>query len=181
MTSKTATDRLRYSRQFGYILDSGNASELLQLQPNKRIHVMKALSCLAQYTGKQDIWLDIRKRYNLRWTTGTEKLDAFTRFFDYSTTLDDMIGWLRETLKRLPDRYANVFLFCALTGMRASESLESINLIKDPNSFKRYYDPNQRVLRHYLYADTFIRRTKAVYVSTVNDEILQLAKSIDKT
>jgi hypothetical protein len=70
------------------------------------------------------------------------------------TTLDDMINWLREALNRLLSRYANIFLFCALTGMRASESLDAIKLIKEgPDTLKRYYDPTQQVLRHYLYAD----------------------------
>jgi hypothetical protein len=36
---------------------------LLQLSPNKRIHVMNALSCLAKFTGKYDVWLQITQRY----------------------------------------------------------------------------------------------------------------------
>jgi predicted phosphoadenosine phosphosulfate sulfurtransferase len=43
MTHKTAEDRLRYAQQYGKVLETGNASDLLSLQPDKRIHAMKAL------------------------------------------------------------------------------------------------------------------------------------------
>jgi hypothetical protein len=81
MTYKTAEDRLRYSKQYGKVLETGNASDLLHLQPDKRIHAMKALSSLAKFTGKYDVWLQLRQRYNLKWSTGTEKIDAFERSF----------------------------------------------------------------------------------------------------
>ena len=181
MTAKTAEDRLRYARQYGSILKpSGIPDGLLQLAPNKRIHIMKSLSCLAKYTGEYEQWLAIRHRYNLTWTTGTEKIDAFERFFDDSVTLDTMIQWLREALHQLPARFANVFLFCTLTGMRATECLASVRLIRDVETCKRYYDAEHGVLRHYLFADSFIRRTKAVYISIIDDEILQMAQKIDK-
>jgi hypothetical protein len=40
MTYKTAEDRLRYAKQYGKVLETGNASDLLSLQPDKRIHAM---------------------------------------------------------------------------------------------------------------------------------------------
>jgi hypothetical protein len=101
MTPKTAEDRLRYAKQYASVL-YGHHQEvtmLLQVPPNKRIHIMKALSCLARYTGTQSDWLAIRQRYGLQWSTGTEKLDAFTRFFDSSKDLNTMIGWLKEAIQ----------------------------------------------------------------------------------
>jgi hypothetical protein len=44
MTKKTAGERLRYAKQFQSVLingDNGNAQSLVQLKPDKRIHVMK--------------------------------------------------------------------------------------------------------------------------------------------
>ena len=181
MTPKTAEDRLRYAKQFGSILQTGDATILLQVPPNKRIHAMKALSALARFTGQTDNWRVIRQKYGLQWSTGTEKLDAFTRFFDDSKDLDTMIGWLKEALQVLPPSYANFFLFCTLTGMRCSEALESVKLInkKDPETL-RYYDPDGQVLRHYAFPDILIRRTKAVYISVVDDEIIGIAQDIEK-
>jgi hypothetical protein len=57
MTAKTAEDRLRYAKQFYSLLLNGDAHSLLSVPPNKRIHIMKALSSLARFTGQQDLWL----------------------------------------------------------------------------------------------------------------------------
>jgi hypothetical protein len=179
MTAKTAEDRLRHAKQYSGVLKTGDATALLQVPPNKRIHIMKALSALARYTGNQDTWRTIRQRYGLQWSTGTEKIDAFTRFFDDSKDLDTMMGWLKEALHVLPARYANFFLFCTLTGMRASEAVEAVRLLH--SSSTSYYNPEQQVLQHYRFPDIFIRRTKAIYISIVNDEIIDIARKIDKT
>ncbi|MDQ3852967.1 MAG: DUF2624 domain-containing protein [Thermoproteota archaeon] len=157
MAQKTAEDRIRYAKQFAMVLQTGDATALLNVPPNKRIHIMKALSSLARYTGTQSDWLAIRWRYGLQWSTGTEKLDAFTRFFDDSRDLDTMMGWLKEAIQVKPPNYANFFLFCTLTGLRCTEAIPSVKLIKDPVSFKRYYDPDGQVLRHYTFPDIFIR------------------------
>jgi hypothetical protein len=81
MNERSAEDRLRYAKQYCKALQTANASDLLHLQPDKRIHAMKALSNLAKFTGKYDLWLQLRQRYNLKWSTGTEKIDAFERSF----------------------------------------------------------------------------------------------------
>jgi hypothetical protein len=180
MTPNTAEDRLRYAKQYASVLEGGSTNTLLQLSsPNKRIHIMKALSSLARFTGQQYNWLAIRQRYGLQWSTGTEKIDAFTRFFDDSKDLDTMIGWLKEAVSTLSADYANFFLFCTLTGMRASECVEAVRLIKSSTIY--YYNPEQQVLQHYRFPDIFIRRTKAIYISIMNDEIIYIARKIDKT
>lgn len=70
---------------------------------------MKALSNLAKFTGKYDTWLQLRQRYNLKWSTGTEKLDVFERFFDDFTTLDTMLQGLRQVHQELPKSYGDFF------------------------------------------------------------------------
>ena len=79
----------------------------------------------------------------------------------------------------LPSQYANLLLFCALTGMRGSECIESITLLNiGSDNFRTYYNPERQILQHYLYPNIFIRRTKAIYISIVNDEIIGLAQKI---
>lgn len=185
MTPKTAEDRLRYAKQYASVLTfSGIPESLLQLlSPNKRIHVMKALSAFARYTGQTEKWRQIRLQHGLQWSTGTEKLDAFTRFFDYSKDLDTMLAWFREALQVLPPDYSNFYLFCTLTGLRASECLEAVRLLLNTSSHQLhevYYNPEQQVLQHYRFPHLFIRSTKAVFVSVVNDQIVGIAKSIKK-
>jgi hypothetical protein len=178
MIAKTAEDRLRYAKQYASVLLTplGTPKCLLQLSPNKRIHIMKALSSLARYTGNQDTWRIIRQRYGLQWSTGTEKLDAFTRFFDDTKDLDTMLRWLKEAIKSVRTDYANFFLFCTLTGMRASECVEAVRLLSRDTS--QYYNPDQQVLQHYRYPHLFIRRTKAIYISVVDDSIVEIARKI---
>jgi hypothetical protein len=65
---------MMYAKRFVSVLTNGDGSSLVQLSPNKRIHVMKALSSLARFTGRQDVWLAIRKRYGLQWSTGKKRL-----------------------------------------------------------------------------------------------------------
>ena len=179
MTAKTAEDRIRYAKQFGSVLQTSDATILLQVPPNKRIHVMKALSALARFTGQYNRWRSIVEQYQLSWSTGTEKLDAFTRFFDDTKDLDTMLRWLKEAIKSVRTDYANFFLFCTLTGMRASECVDAVRLLH--SSSTSYYNPKQQVLQHYRFPDIFIRRTKAIYISIVNDEIIDIARKIDKS
>lgn len=181
MTKKTAEDRLRYSKQYASILTSVDIpTELLQLPPNKRIHIMKALSSLARFTGRSDIWREIRQRYQLSWSTGTEKIDAFTRFFDDDKSLDVMVQWLREALHILPYQYANLLLFCTLTGMRGTECIEAVRLINSQAN-NNYYNQERQVLQHYIYPQIFLRRTKAIYISIVNEQIIDIACKIGKS
>jgi hypothetical protein len=180
MTAKTAGDRMSYAKQYAHILTSGEYTpQLLQLSPNKRIHIQKALSCLARFTGRAEQWRQIRQQYQLSWSTGTEKIDAFSRFFDDSRSSDVMVQWLREAVQVLPSKHANLLLFCTLTGMRGSECIESVRLInQELTSSGKYYNPERQILQHYLYPNIFIRRTKAIYISIVNDNIIRIAQRI---
>jgi hypothetical protein len=185
MTANTASDRLRYSKQYGSVLFSNDMnfhiSGILQLPPNKRIHIMKSLSCLAKFTGYSNQWRELRQQYQLSWSTGTEKIDAFTRFFDSEKSLDMLLTWLKEALHVLPPKYSNLLLFSTLTGMRGSECVESVRLIKSVTTSNRYYNPERQILQHYLFPQLFIRRTKAIYISVVNDDIVRLCHNMVQT
>ena len=95
-----------------------------------------------------------------------------------------MLQWLREAVSALPSKYANLLLLCTLTGMRGTECVEAVELINQLqfgsklSSGTQYYNPERQILQHYLYPEIFIRRTKAIYISMVNDEIIGIAKKI---
>lgn len=179
MTKRTAEHRFRYAKKHSYhILQTGDASTLLQMSPDKRIDIMKALVSLSRFQGCYDRWLDIKQKYNLKWSTGTESLDSLERVFDESKTLDTMIGWVRRTHQELPTRYRDIFLFCALTGLRPTECLESIRLIKNPEGLKSvYYNTGRQVLEHFRFPEIFIRRSKSAYISLVTPEFLEIVKN----
>jgi hypothetical protein len=162
------------------ILHNGNAQGLMQLTPDKRIHAMKALASLSRFLGSYDVWLQIRQRYNLCWSTGNEALTTFERFYDDSKTLDTMVQWVKQAIKILPASMAAVIQFNVLTGLRPSEAIQAIRLIKDTDSFRTYYNEDRQCLEHFRFAQLFIRRTKAAYVSIVDKELLQIAQNCTK-
>ncbi|MDQ3851907.1 MAG: hypothetical protein M3299_03630, partial [Thermoproteota archaeon] len=107
----------------------------------------------------------------------TEKLDAFERFFDDAKTFDTMLQWLGKVIQEIPKSYGDFFVFCTLTGLRASECVSCIKLVKDPEQFKTYYNESLQALEHFRFPKVFIRRTKAAYISLVSDEFLDIARN----
>jgi hypothetical protein len=63
----------RYAKQFYTVLVNGDVQSLLQLKPDKRIHAMKALPSLSHFLGSHDVWLQLRQRYHLTWSTGPDE------------------------------------------------------------------------------------------------------------
>jgi hypothetical protein len=178
MNKKTVNGRIRYAREFAHVLQSGDAQPLLQLSADKRLHVMKSLACLSKFLGCHDTtWMTIKRKYNLKWTSRKGALDIFERCYgDDSSNLDTMLQWLRQMRQELPSSYYNVFLFCTLTGLRTNECFEAIRLIRDPITFERCYDRSGQVLRHYAFPEVFIRKTKAAYISLVNEELMDIVR-----
>jgi hypothetical protein len=56
---------------------------------------MSALANLAKYTGRYDLGLQIRQRYNLKWSSGNnnydESLQSFERLFNDDLGFDSML------------------------------------------------------------------------------------------
>ena len=89
-------DRLNYAIKYAYILDTGDARQLLELNNEKRIHIMKSLSALAKYTGRYDNWQRIRQNFQLKWSNG-DSLGAFNSIFNKKNDLNMMLCWLKDT------------------------------------------------------------------------------------
>jgi hypothetical protein len=167
---------LNYATKYAHILHTGDALQLLELSHEKRIHIMKSLSALAKYTGSYDRWQQIRQSFQLKWSNG-DSLQAFNSIFNKDKDLDHMLYWLKDTCSRLPQKYANVLIFNTLTGLRPSEAHTSISLIH--NNMENYLNDDTKILEHFRFPD-FIRRTKKAYISIVNDQILEIARSSHK-
>jgi intergrase/recombinase len=142
---------------------------------------MEALANLSKFQGRYDIWLQIRQRYSLKWTSGNESLQALERFFNPEMGLDQMIDRVKAMMQVLPPVMSNVVKYALLTGLRPSEAIESVKLLNRlqvsdcslNNTGNNYYDPEQQTLRHYLFPDTFLRATKKAYLSYITTENLQ--------
>jgi hypothetical protein len=99
----TAKVRMCYAKQYAAVftlLDMPN--NLLQLSPQKRLNVMKSITLLSKYLGCYDRWQKLRKRYHLKWSTGTESLQSFNRFFNPGLTLEVMLQRIEEMMRLLP-------------------------------------------------------------------------------
>jgi intergrase/recombinase len=139
-------------------------------------YAMKSLSALSKYTGSYDRWQRIRQSFQLRWSNG-DSLQAFNSIFNKEKDLDHMLCWLKDACSKLPQKYANVLIFNTLTGLRPSEAYLSIRLIH--NNMENYLNDDTKILEHFKFSD-FIRRTKKAYISIVNDQILEIARSSHK-
>jgi integrase-like protein len=170
----TASDRMSYAMKFYHILKDGNASELLSLNNEKRIHVMKSLASLSKYLGCYDKWKLIRERYQLRWSNG-DAFNYFNGIIDDRSNYSSMISWIKNAYSALPKEYGNILIYCTLTGLRPTEATQSIQLVH--NDIDNYMNKHSMTLEHFRYPQIFIRRTKKAYMSIVTDTILDVARN----
>jgi hypothetical protein len=162
--NRTALDRINYAKKYNHILDSGNAQGILSLPNEKRIHVMKALSSLSKFVGCYDRWKDTITNYQLKWSNDNS-LDIFkTIIIDHDKSYDSMLEWIKHFihLLNIKKEYGNVLLFTTLTGLRPSEALQSIKMIKDDTQY--YLNKNTMLLEHFRFPQHFIRKTKKAYI-----------------
>jgi hypothetical protein len=173
---RSTQDRLNYAANYVHILQQADASELLELKGEKRIHVMKSLAALAKYTGCYDRWQQIRQSFQLKWSN-SDPLQDFNSMFNNGKDLNDMLYWVKDTHSSLPRKYANVLIFNTLTGLRPSEACMAIGLIHTDST--SYINQSMQTLEHFRFP-CFIRRTKKAYISIYNDQIIDLAENTCK-
>jgi hypothetical protein len=68
----------------------------LKLSHGAKPHAMKALVFLSKFLGKYDLWLDIIKKYQLKWFESNKSIKVFKSIFDSESNgenLDNMMGW----------------------------------------------------------------------------------------
>lgn len=140
---------------------------------------MKSMASLSKFLGIYDKWKILVERYNLKWSSGFNGLQAFKKIMTPGNELDCLIKSMKDTLgnELIPVGYGNIILYCLLTGLRAAESIESIKILADEKLRERYLSEDQPVIKHYEFPDIFIRSTKKAYISIVNKEIIDIAIS----
>jgi len=174
-------NKVGYARRYYQILDTKDARLLLGQSHGSKVHTMKALASLSKFLGKYDVWLDIIKKYQLKWAKPNKSVDVFKSIVDSQSQgndLQSMLDWIKKVSAVLPDEYKNVLLFNTLTGLRPDEAQKAIWLIKTKGS--EYVDEDRGILKHYLFPSLFLRQTKNTYVSIINADILEIAKSTTK-
>jgi hypothetical protein len=100
-TKVTVKNTVNYAKRFSYVLDTGDASTLLTLSQRNKHHAMSALANYAKYTGRYDQFLQIRHKYNLKWSKGGS-LQYFERFFhNKELSFDMMLSKVKQMIKVL--------------------------------------------------------------------------------
>lgn len=168
----TIKESVNYAKRFASVLDTGDASPLMLLSPRNKQHAMTALANYAKFTGRYDQFLQLKKRYNLKWF----KVDAtqhFQRFFDEGLTLDVMLQRIREMIRLLPENMSKIIKYGCLVGLRASEAVESVRLLRNPQTFAKYYNPERQALEHFRFPSIFLRQTKKAYISFVTPSMVE--------
>ncbi len=171
---KTALELYRYGCHYNYILNTGNASELLTFPYSKRRHVMKGLTAYSKYLGQYTKWQKIRNNYQLKWSSGNNSLEGFHSIMreNGNGNIDDMLEWIKQAINEFP-RFANILKFNVLTGLRPQEAIDSFNLLLS-HKRQEYLSEDKRLIQHYKFPNLFLRRTKKAFVSLVTKNILEL-------
>ena len=162
---------MKYAKDNHAILLTGDLGRLLTMSDGQKRHTMKALSSLSKFLGCYDSWHAAVKRHGVKWASPNASMLAFEKITSDTENVDSMLQWLKSALRTLPKDYGQILRFNTLTGLRPSEALESLKLIR----IERENYLKNGVLQHYKYPKVFIRRTKKAYVSIVTDDILKLA------
>jgi intergrase/recombinase len=173
---KTIYSCLSYAKRYYRLLLSENLSEVIGASKDRKNHIMKALASLSKYLGVYDGWKKIIEKYNLKWAN-RNSLDTFNKIMFSEGNIENLITWIKNFIKDedIGLEHRNLVLYCALTGLRASEAIESIKIIKDENKIKRYIDSEKNILKHYEFPETFIRKTKKAYFSVINKDLIKIA------
>jgi intergrase/recombinase len=176
----TAKIRLCYAKRYYHVLLEEDTSDLLSVESGqKRLNIMKALTLLSRYLGRYDTWQQIRKRHNLKWTTGNESFEALQRFFNPGLSLDVMLDWVRKAIAVLPAAMGTVIKHAVLTGLRPSEAVESVRLLRTNQQQQQYYNLERQCLEHFRFPEVFLRRTKKAYISFITLDNLQPIVNIE--
>jgi Archaeal phage integrase len=171
---------LCYAQNYAHVLTTGSAKDLLTLSSSRRKHAMEALAALSKFTGRYQVWRQIRESHQLKWSDSEEdNLRFFERFTSGEEDYPAMVAWLKEAIAKLPSPVGNVLVFNTMTGLRPTEACQSISIIKQGG--QGYVNHVKQVIEHFRRPETFFRKTKKAYVSIITPEIINLAERSEVT
>jgi hypothetical protein len=174
---RTVRDTLFYAKKFAYVLDTGDATPIMtKVKPLSQKHVLSALANLSRHQGRYEYWNQIRRNYNLHWVKA-DSITHFERFFSEDLTLDVMLQRIKQMIEKLPPFMDQIVKFGTLIGARASEVVECVKLINNPETFSKLYNKQRQALEYFRFPDIFLRETKKIYISFVTDDIVNIVKN----
>jgi len=170
----TAKDRLRYAKKYVDCLLKRDFSTLKLLTNSQRIHSMKALAALSKFLGIYEEFSSLVKNYGLKWS-GKKSSDLIIERLNKTVNANEIFDWIKRVKKELPE-FSDFMDLMAITGLRYNEAIESYNLIiklARKEKLHNYYNFEGKTLEHFKFKETFIRRSKKVYISFVPKELVE--------
>jgi hypothetical protein len=122
-------------------------------------------------------WQQIRKNYQLKWSSDDNSLSGFHNVLKENGDFNDMIECMKDSIGLYP-RFSNILKFNVLTGLRPAEAIESFNLLLHPEKRNECLSKDRKMLEHFRFPSIFLRRTKKAFISLVNEDILNLLKIV---
>jgi hypothetical protein len=157
------------AKRYYNILVTGNASPLLTLTQSQRLAALKSLTNLSKFLGCYQKWREIVQRYNLKWSKTL--VIPFMERIDLTT----MLHYLQDVKLTVTQDVWHTFVFDTLTGLRANECCQAIKLLQ--SNTEDYYNSELGILQHYKFKDIFLRNSKNAYISIVDNDMIEIAKS----
>lgn len=164
-------DVLSYAKRYQHCLLNQDLTDVALLSVSKRRLVLASLSNLAKFLGVYDQWKQTIRKFGVKWVSMEIKdkrvIDRITK----KANPDSVYGAVKEA-KSVHPEYADFLEFCAITGMRLVEAIESWNLIRSISSLNDYYDVEKEVLMHYKFPERFLRKGKKTFISFVPKDLV---------
>jgi intergrase/recombinase len=97
------------------------------------------------------------------------------RLFSDDLNYDSMLKDIKELIRIMPPGYGEYITYNCCVGLRSSESVASVHLIHNRETFQSYFNPTKNTLEHFKFASIMMRRTKKCYISIISPEVLDVA------
>ena len=170
----TAKDRLRYAKKYACCLLNRDFSTLKLLTDSQRVHTMKALAVLSKFLGIYEDFRKLVKNYGLKWNS-KKSSDLIIERLTKSVNPNEIFDWIKRVKKAIPE-LSDFMDLIAITGLRYNEAIETYNLIielSQKEKLQEYFNFQKETLEHYRFKETFIRRSKKVFISFVPKELVK--------
>lgn len=161
-----------YSRKYFPLIANNRVRELDLLKDTIKNNVIKSLTVLSKYLGIHEHFKQNLKSYGIT-TIRQNAINSFLRILRASNS--DLIDRYKNAFEILRSHEQIFLRFLALTGIRKIEAINSFNLIIElhkENKLDEYYDRRLECLCHFKYPKLFLRNTKNVFISFVNEDFV---------
>ena len=173
-----ATAIFEHSQKYYTYLNDVNQIQIAK--PTARNNIINALIALSRYLGKYEEFKKEMDSHGIK-RYKPDPIATFTRIFSSNAHVG-LDKWYNDSMAVLCDNERLYLRYMALSGLRAMEGINSLNLIVGMGSkySTEYYNENTKFLEHFRYPKLFLRNSKNCYVSCVPKSLLDEISNSNK-